>query len=318
MRARKTLAGLGAVAVIAATACGGEASGAIEETTAETSSAVTPWCSGPSAPKVFAPGEISLPGRSEHRIVFSRDQKTAYFSVGADTWPYDTLYSSHLVNGHWTAGEIMPFSGTYFDTDSFLSPDGQTFYFSSDRPVEPGGAVKDDFDIWAVHRTATGWGEPFHLGPEVNTPTFHELYPSVTHDGTIYFNSNRPGGFGEWDIYRAPHTRRGFGPAENLGPEVNTTDWEYNPWISPDGHILVFASLNRPGGYGLGDLYGSVRLGNRFAPAKNLGPGVNTAADEYHPTVADDLRHLYFVRQTYNPGDTSDLYVTDPRCIDLR
>jgi Tol biopolymer transport system component len=83
--------------------------------------------------------------------------------------------------------------------------------------------------------------------------------------------------------------------------------WEFNPEISVDGRTLVFTSL-RPGGYGLGDLYVSHRTPGRrsadgWTPARNLGPLVNTAADEYHPTLTRDGRTLYFVRRGPLPGD---------------
>ena len=327
MIARRTIQGVFTLMLTAAAACGasgadgGSDQGAATEATGEASLAVTRAraCSGAT---IFAPGEISLPGRGEHRIAFSRDGKTAYFRVSLDAYPWERLVSSRREGGRWAPAETLPFSGTYNDTDVFLTEDGRTLYFSTDRPVNAGEPIKDDFDVWAVDREGAGWGAPYHLGAEINTPTFHELYPSLSRDGTIYFNSNRPGGLGEWDIYRARATcvhARGFAAAENLGPAVNSAAWEYNPWISPDGRFLVFASLNRAGGFGLGDLYGATRVGDGFAPAHNLGAAVNSAADEYHPTIDADLRHVYFARQTYEtPTTTSDLYVAETTCLDLR
>ncbi len=302
----------GANAGITAPATEGAAEATSAEQVASTSSAVTPWCTGP---KVFALNHISLPGRSEHRLVFAPDGKTAWYSFASDVYPFETLVESRLVGGTWSAAITLPFSGVDDDTDAFLAPDGRSFYFSSDRPIHPGEPVRDEWDMWTVERTATGWGTPRHLGPEVNTPGYNELYPSMTRDGTLYFASDRPGGVGGWDLYRASKTRAGFAASENLGPEVNSTYWEYNPWISPDGIFLVYASLNRPEGHGLGDLYGSVRIGPRFLPSRNLGPEINTAADEYGPTLSHDFRRVYFTRQTYSPGDTSDVYVADTTCF---
>ena len=115
-----------------------------------------------------------------------------------------------------------------------------------------------------------------------------------------------------YDIYRAKKAGRGFAPREALGAGVNTKPsaddphpqaaWEFNPEISRDGTLLLFTSL-RPGGHGLGDLYVSRLVRGVWTPAKNLGPGVNTAADEYHPTLSHDGRQLYFVRRGPNPGD---------------
>jgi hypothetical protein len=140
----------------------------------------------------------------------------------------------------------------------------------------------------------------------VNSPA-DELYPSASANGTLYFASGplfpQPGQ--HFDIFSAERRGDGFAPRERLGPGVNTAPvsggglqdaWEFNPEISVDGKTLVFTSL-RPGGYGLGDLYVSHLKRGEWTPARNLGPLVNTAADEYHPTLSRNRRELFFVRR---------------------
>lgn len=112
-----------------------------------------------------------------------------------------------------------------------------------------------------------------------------------------------------------------------LGAGVNTVPspsdpslqaaWDFNPEISVDGHTLVFTSL-RPGGYGMGDLYVSTRRGGEWTPARNLGPHVNTADDEYHPTLSRNARTLYFVRGNVLQGRPGDFYHVDTHALDLR
>ncbi|RKH12081.1 Xaa-Pro aminopeptidase [Corallococcus sp. CA053C] len=262
---------------------------------------------------LFAPGEISLEGRSEYRLALSADGKTAYYHVDSETPPYQAIYVTQLQNGHFGPGQVVSFSGTYRDSDPFISPDGQSLFYSSTRPVN-GGAEREDTDLWVVHRVrGGGWGEPEHLGPFVNTPK-QELYPSVTRDGTVYFAS---GTFDtDFDMYRVRRQGNHYTAPENLGPGVNSADsWEYNPWVSPDGRVMVFASLNRPGGYGLGDLYVSFNVAGTWTQAVNLGPSVNTEKDEFHPLVSRDLGQLYFVRQTWDPYTDSDFYRLDTRCL---
>jgi hypothetical protein len=295
------------------TACGAEAptgGGADDPSSAMESDPLVARCDDA---KMFAPGELTVPGQSVSRIVFTPDGKTAYFSIRRDAYPWEKMVVSRLVHGHWTTPLDLPFSGTYFDTDAFVSLDGHTLYFSSDRPVEAGGAIKDDFDIWSVRLSDRGYGTPVHLGAEINTPAFSELFPTVTRDGTLYFNSDRPGGIGAWDIYVARSCRAGFEAAENLGTGVNTVDWEYNPSLSADGNTILFAS-NRPSGQG-SDLYASVRAHGNFVPAWNLGPLVNTPLDEYHPTLRQDQNRVYFVRQSVNPPGDSQFFVADARCL---
>jgi hypothetical protein len=221
-----------------------------------------------------------------------------------------TIYETHLVTGEWTTPTVAPFSGVYSDIDPFIAPNGQRLYFSSIRPVN--GVTRGDIDVWMVERTSDGWGEPIHLGTEVNTPD-DELYPSATANGTLYFASGplfpQPGK--HFDIYSAERAGDGFAPRQALGSAINTTPvaggglqdaWEFNPEISPDGNTLVFTSL-RPGGFGLGDLYVSHLVKGEWTPAQNLGPLVNTAADEFHPTVTRNRQELFFVRRIPRRGD---------------
>ena len=187
-----------------------------------------------------------------------------------------------------------PFSGVYEDSDPFFSLDNRTVYFNSRRPIT-GTTPREDGDLWSVSYSRNGWGQPVHLGAGPNSAA-DEFYASMDRHGTLYFASNRDGG--QWDIYRSSPGRDGrFGPAEKLGAEVNTPDyWEYNPEISPNGNTLLFASLNRPDSLGWGDLYVSRAHRGAFAQAQNLGPCVNSAADEYHPTMLWDEEQLFFVR----------------------
>ena len=267
----------------------------------------------PAAAEIFAPGVIS-DERDQWRLTFTPDGATAYFAASDGFFPRTrqaTIYVSHRRGDGWSAPEVAPFSGTHSDIDPVVTPDGRRLYFSSIRPVD--GVARGDIDVWMVERTASGWGEPVHLGPEVNTP-LDELYPSVSADGTLYFASGpqAPTAGQHYDIFRATRRGDGFAPSERLGPGVNREPradephpqaaWEFNPEISADGRTLVFTSL-RPGGRGLGDLYVSHLRDGAWTPARNLGPVVNTAADEYHPTLSRDGAWLYFTRRQSRTGD---------------
>ncbi|WP_144429586.1 TolB family protein [Myxococcus hansupus] len=266
--------------------------------------------SAPRTPEVLAPGFISLPDQEEYRIAFTPDGRTAFWGVSTGFFPIDrqaTIVYSEWRHGRWTEPRVASFSGQYADIDPFVSPDGRRLFFSSIRPVN--GVPRDDVEMWVVERKRDGsWGEPRHLGAAVHS-TADELYPSVDAEGTLYFGSDREGGYGGWDIWRSRLRRDGtYGPAENLGPAINTEYWEFNPHITPDGRTLLFASINRPDGYGSGDLYAARRGRWGWEPARNLGPRVNTELDEYHPSLSPDHDTLYFVRHQYEPFVPGDLY----------
>lgn len=246
----------------------------------------------------------------EGRLVFSVDGRSAYFHRAGPTGP--VIMESHRSGGAWSTAVPVSFSSGFVEFDPFLSIDGRTLYYTSFRPVT-GTDGRPDGDLWKVARTATGWGTPVHLGPEVNTDA-NEFFPSVTADGTLYFNSDRPGGVGAWDIYRARRAGAGFAAAAPIPGEVNSDIWEYNPSLSPGGHFLAFGSLDPDPAAPWADIFFAVRLGSGFSERVNAGPCINTDLEEYHPTVDWARNRLVFVRN--NPfappdGDFYEVPLTD-------
>lgn len=261
-------------------------------------------------PALFSPGVLSSPDE-EFRITFTPDGNTAYFGLSpSGAWfPSSrraTIMVSQFENGTWTAPEVAPFSGEYSDIDPFVSPDGSRLFFSSIRPVN--GAERRDVDLWMVERQGEGWGEPVHLGDAVNSPQ-DDLYPSVSEDGTLYFASERELATSGWNIYRSsPDDSGNYSAAQKLPETVNTAAWEFNPAISRDGRTLLFTGLRRQDGFGLGDIYISHHEDGAWTEAENLGEGINTAADEFHPSLSPDETTLYFIRRL---GGNGDIYSVD-------
>jgi outer membrane protein OmpA-like peptidoglycan-associated protein len=111
----------------------------------------------------------------------------------------------------------------------------------------------------------------------------------------MYFTAcNREDGKGSCDIYFAVKEGNQWGPPVNLGSPVNTSAWEAQPSISPDGRTLYFVS-SREGGIGGMDLWKSERdtSGNWTQPV-HLGDVINTTGDEMSPFIHADNRTLYF------------------------
>jgi hypothetical protein len=134
-----------------------------------------------------------------------------------------------------------------------LSLDGLTLYFSSSRP---GGLGEADLYVATRESIDDPWDSPQNLGPNVNTEHF-EGQPSISANGkTLYWDSNRPDGLGDFDIWMA--TRRSvessFGPAANAGPEINGPGPEFGAAISQNEKQLFFSSA-RPGNVGQIDIW---------------------------------------------------------------
>lgn len=280
--------------------------------------------------RLFAPSIVSTE-RRELNIAFTPDGKTVFFS--RDRGPRGTVIMvSTVKDGRWTTPEPAPFSrGGHSDVDMFVTRDGREIYFCSDRPVpgalappapaaaQPaaGGAAPppppplERSAIWVVTRTPTGWTEPAWLGPVISSGAA-DYYPTLTSSDTLYFSSNRPGGLGQNDIYRARRVDGKWLPPENLGSPVSSRFREFDPFVAPDESYLIFAS-NRPGGLGASDLYVSFRdAGGAWTEPRNLGPAVNTAASEYTPMLSPDGKYLFF---TSSRESHDDLFWIDSSVI---
>jgi len=241
-------------------------------------------------PTIFGEGTISG-GDFDSHPAFMPDGRSIYFVRSSPNFRFWTIFVSKLENGNWTQPEVAPFSGQYSDADPFITADGKQFYFISKRPVN--GQAKTDNDIWIMNKTETGWSEPQHLDPPVNSDA-DEWYPTLTRDGTIYFGSDRPGGHGKTDLYRARLVKGKYAPAENLGEPVNTAADEYEPFIAPDESFLFFMAGGRPDALGRGDLYVTNRHGEKWSEPQNLGDKINSNGTEYSPKISPDGKYFFW------------------------
>jgi Tol biopolymer transport system component len=243
--------------------------------------------------KLFAEGVINTDA-DEYGPALTPDGNTLYFTRRVNRRDSEFIYVSRLESGKWSAPELAPFSGKYFDKEPFVSPDGKRIFFASLRPVD-GVEPKNqrDFNIWFVEMTSSGWSEPKPAGPAVNSPAY-ENYPSVAANGTLYFAGEREGGKGGNDLYRARLVNGKYRHVESLY-ELNTPNVDADPYIAPDESYLIFCS-NRSGGLGSGDLYISFNQNGKWTAPKNLGAAVNTAEFEYTPLISPDGKLLFFSR----------------------
>ena len=124
-----------------------------------------------------------------------------------------------------------------------IAVDGLELYFGSDRSGGYG-----DFDIYISRRVTANepWGKPENLGPTLNSPS-DDWIPFISTDGLVlcFSSFNRTGGYGGTDIWMARRESLSYpwNPPVNLGPEVNSPEFETWARISPDGSTLYFFKM---------------------------------------------------------------------------
>jgi outer membrane protein OmpA-like peptidoglycan-associated protein len=197
-----------------------------------------------------------------------------------------------------------------------VTGDGQQLIFT--REVKRASGYGRDYgrdrqeDFYISRWTAGGyWGIARNAGAPLNTAG-NEGAQSISSDGRYMFFTacDRNDGQGRCDIYYSSNDGNRWSPGTNLGPPVNTTYWESQPSISPNGRMLFFVS-NRPGGQGGMDIWYSL-LGSdgRWGKPVNPGKAINTAGDEFSPFIYFNGRTLYFSSNGRESFGGHDIYVT--------
>jgi len=195
-----------------------------------------------------------------------------------------------------------------WDQTPFLSADGLTLFFGSTRSGGFG-----ELDIWFTTRTTVSdpWGTPENLGSTINTSATDAAI-EVSSDGlSFFFNSTRSGGYGGQDLYVSTRPTRSdpWGEPVNLGPTVNSSDWDYMPALSADGRFLIFGS-NRAGALGMDDLWLTTRetIVAPWEEPVNLGPEVNSSAGDGGATLSADGSTIYFGSRRPGGSGSADIW----------
>ncbi|HHS50185.1 MAG TPA: hypothetical protein ENN07_03630 [candidate division Zixibacteria bacterium] len=208
----------------------------------------------------------------------SADGQRLYFSSNRRNGIED-FYVSEFQSNRWQTPTPL---GAPINTDAnegsmAVSVDGNTIIFTACGRKDAYGTC----DLYISERVAEGWSEPRNLGRNVNSRGW-DGHPSLSADGkTLFFSSDRFGGFGGRDIWLSRKTDRGWSRAENIGFPINNARDQASPFIHPDGVTLYFSSAGH-GGLGMLDVFKSEMdsLG-RWSEPLNLGPPVNTPDSDY-------------------------------------
>lgn len=254
---------------------------------------------------------ITADGRT---LIFTsrRPGKSSALDVEGDKKYFEDVYISRWdsVSKVWSAAELLP--GTIntegHDACSSISPDGkEIFIYKNDAEGESRGG-----DIYTSKLSSSGkWGAPKSIGKPINT-TYFEGGACISPDGnTLYFVSERQGGFGRADIYMAKRkSRTEWDMPVNIGGDVNTAEDEGGIFLAADGKTLFFTSQgsNSMGGY---DIFKTVNEGGKWTKPVNLGYPINSLGNDMSLTLALDGQTGYFASDRKGGLGDLDVYKVD-------
>jgi outer membrane protein OmpA-like peptidoglycan-associated protein/tetratricopeptide (TPR) repeat protein len=242
----------------------------------------------------------------EYLPVSTADESTLIFTRKISN--NEDFYKSTKQNGQWSASTYLSRlinTAEYNEGAQSLSQDGKYLFFTGcNRPDGLGRC-----DIYVSQKKNEDWSKPFNLSAPVNSSGW-ESQPSISADGrTLYFVSNRNGGYGGYDIWKCFITDKGWSQPENLGPTVNTPYDEQSPFIHPDDSTLYFCSNGWPG-LGNKDLFVSrLNKDGKWLKPDNMGYPINSNGDENGMSISTTGGYAYFASNTISGYGGFDIYM---------
>ena len=242
---------------------------------------------------------------NEYQAITTADEATLIFTRQINN--NEDFYKSDKVNNKWQTATYL---SNRINTPQFnegaqsISQDGKILFFTGcNRPDGLGRC-----DIYISQKKGDDWSKPFDLAPPINTSGW-ESQPSISANGrTLYFVSNRKGGYGGYDIWKSNLTEKGWTEPENLGPNINTSFNEQSPFIHADDSTLYFCSNGWPG-LGGQDLFMS-KMGKdgKWQKPENLGYPINTNGDESGLTLTANGTYAFFASNHLEGYGGFDIY----------
>lgn len=248
---------------------------------------------------IFSSDFILTVGEFIQNGCFSPDGNEFIFVISDEAWSFSKIMYTKYVAEEWSEPDTLSFTiPVSQNLVPCFSSDGQKIFFISQYRNGYNTA-----DIWVTTRMGDEWEEPVRLDEPVNSNN-NEWEVSIAENGTLYFSSDRSGGYGNMDIYRAECIDGAYSTIENLGPPINTGSLDECPYISPDESYLVFNSWKPNEHFDLNNLYVSYRKNDHtWTNPKDLGSNINTDFLDIYPTITPDTNYLIFTRRGILPGD---------------
>ena len=256
-------------------------------------------------------GDVINSEYSDHSPVITCDGQTLYFTSKRpniiNSREDEKIYvSKKNKNGEWSAPEMLPSPiNTKGNNESVVavSADGkQLFFFRS------GSALQGNLYVSEMGDNGT-WGKPKHLNSDINTK-YRESHVTIAPDGnSLYFTSDRPGGYGGLDIYSIKKLPNGKWSEPQLLPEeVNTPKDEEYPFVHPNGSGIYFNSRGHESTGGYDVFFSRINDDGTFSKAENMCNPINTSDNDICYSLSCDGKTAYIAAIREDSKGEYDIY----------
>lgn len=218
----------------------------------------------------------------------------------------EDIYVSFNEGGKWTKPRELNINTSGNEATLNLSVDGRTLYIY--RGENNNGALLES-KLLSDSAGFEKWSKPKLLGSNINTKA-NESHVTISPDNkTLYFTSDREGGFGGMDIYFCRILPNGkWADAVNAGPVLNTKFNEDGVYMHPDGKTLYFSS-NGHEGMGGYDFFTATNTDSGWTAPVNLGYPINSVDDDIFFVTTPDGKRAYFSSFKVGGQGEKDIYM---------
>ena len=238
--------------------------------------------------------ELSPMPYDNDKLLFSSISSNEYVAIAGQK-KYAKMYTasvqkSGLVGEKENFDRAFSAQGSHVGNGAF-SPKGDRLYYTiCDQKISDN---RVGCKIYVSTKNDAQWGKGELLNEMINLEGYESSTPFVAKgkngEEILYFTSNRPGGYGQMDLWASTRTASGsFSAPVNLGASINTAGIETSPFVANSNEETLYFSSNGHPGYGGQDVFRARKSGSNMTAwerAENVGNELNTSADEMYFTI---------------------------------
>lgn len=221
-----------------------------------------------------------------HKGIFSPELDEYYYTISSKNFEDFEVYMIKKRNGIWSEPEKAFFNSDYNEHGMSFSPDGNSLFFSSTRPV-PISGVPSTWHIWHTEKINGAWSEPVFVDI-TNLRGKLISHPTIANSGTLYFHSSNLD-YTEMQVYSSKQINGRFADAKKIAFSMDSNRGTCTPYISPEENYLIFASIGEQL-----DLMISFNDGKGgWTNTRKLNDRINDFG-QGNPYVTPDDKYLFF------------------------